>query len=97
MLEFYLSVAVVFNLGQVISKLFQTPLQVWSFCVCIRANLLDQHIRFVSDPGRFTGIGGKQLAHLSKVFLHIGDVFLDLSRLAVPGGGKGAALTAVNN
>lgn len=43
----YLSLAVVLNLGQVIGKLLHTPLQIRRFCVCVRANLSNQEIRFV--------------------------------------------------
>lgn len=82
---FYLSLAIVLNLSQVVCILLHAPLQVWGFCVCIQTDLTDQEVCLVSQPGAFTDIGSKQLAHVSKMFLHIGDVFLDLSCLAVPG------------
>lgn len=81
----YLRLAVVLDLGQVVSKLLHTLLQLWSFRVCIHAYFSNQDIGLVPESGCFTHVGGEQLAHLSEVFLHVGDVFLDLSRLVVPG------------
>lgn len=81
-----LGMAVVLNLGQVVSKLLHSPLEVWSLCVGMNCYLLDQKVPLVSQPGGFASVRRKQLAHLSEVFLHPGDVVLDLLCLVVSGG-----------
>ena len=49
----------------------------------IYADLIHQEVRFISKSGSFLHINSKDLAQLSKIFLHICDSILQLSGLSV--------------
>uniref|UniRef100_A0A0E9XN92 Uncharacterized protein n=1 Tax=Anguilla anguilla TaxID=7936 RepID=A0A0E9XN92_ANGAN len=55
----------------------------WRFSVCIQTDFSHKQICFVAKSCCFAHIGSEQLAQLPEVLLHVGDVVLNLPRLAV--------------
>lgn len=92
----YLGLAVVFNLGQVVGKLLQAHLQVGRFRVCVLVDFSNQDVALVPHSCRFANIGCKHLAQLPEMFLHIGDVLLNLPCLVVPAESKEVKDIAMN-
>lgn len=78
-----LCLTIILNFGKLVSKVLQATLQVWCFCICIQADFSHKQICFVPKSGSFTHIGSEQLAQLSEVLLHVGDVVMNLPRLTV--------------
>ena len=80
----YLSLTIVFNLGQLVCKMLHSPLEVGGLGLGVHVDLPHQQVGLVPQSGRLTDVGGEQLAHVPEVLLHVGEVLLDLLGLVIP-------------